>query len=62
MKFLRYGEPGREKPGILDGNGVLRDLSGQVDDLAGDVLARLDSLTAGLLQSRAATFRIAAVT
>ena len=44
MKFLRYGEPGREKPGILDGNGVLRDLSGQVDDLAGDVLARLDSL------------------
>ena len=46
MKFLRYGEPGREKPGILDGNGVLRDLSGQVDDLAGDVLARLDSLTA----------------
>ena len=46
MKFLRYGEPGREKPGILDGNGVLRDISGQVDDLAGDVLARLDSLTA----------------
>ena len=44
MKFLRYGEPGREKPGILDGNGVLRDLSGQLDDLAGDVLARLEPM------------------
>ena len=38
MKFLRYGEPGREKPGLIDSNGVLRDLSGQVTDLAGDAL------------------------
>jgi 2-keto-4-pentenoate hydratase/2-oxohepta-3-ene-1,7-dioic acid hydratase in catechol pathway len=46
MRFVRYGAPGAEKPGVLDADGQLRDLSGQVDDLAGDVLARLDSLTA----------------
>ena len=38
MKFLRYGEPGREKPGLIDSKGVLRDLSGHVTDLAGDAL------------------------
>ncbi len=41
MKFLRYGEMGAEKPGVLDNAGRLRDLSGVVDDLAGDVLADL---------------------
>ena len=41
MKFLRFGEMGAEKPGVLDGAGRLRDLSGVVDDLAGDVLANL---------------------
>ncbi|WP_243612185.1 fumarylacetoacetate hydrolase family protein [Shimia aestuarii] len=41
MKFLRYGEMGAEKPGVLDGEGRLRDLSGVVEDLAGDVLADL---------------------
>ena len=38
MKLLRFGEPGAEKPGMLDGNGAIRDLSGLVDDIAGDVL------------------------
>lgn len=38
MKLVRYGLPGREKPGVLDAQGVLRDLSGEVDDIAGDVL------------------------
>lgn len=38
MKLVRYGQPGREKPGALDAQGVLRDLSGEVDDIAGDVL------------------------
>ena len=33
MKLIRYGAPGREKPGAIDGDGVLRDLSGVVDDL-----------------------------
>ncbi|MDK1374151.1 MULTISPECIES: fumarylacetoacetate hydrolase family protein [unclassified Sinorhizobium] len=38
MKFLRYGEPGREKPGLIDSDGTIRDLSGEVADLAGDIL------------------------
>ena len=38
MKLLRIGEPGREKPAILDSEGTARDLSGIVDDIAGDVL------------------------
>jgi 2-keto-4-pentenoate hydratase/2-oxohepta-3-ene-1,7-dioic acid hydratase in catechol pathway len=38
MKLLRYGERGREKPGILDLQGEIRDLSGIVDDLGGEVL------------------------
>jgi 2-keto-4-pentenoate hydratase/2-oxohepta-3-ene-1,7-dioic acid hydratase in catechol pathway len=40
MKLLRYGEIGGEKPGIVDGNGEIRDLSGVVDDLAGAALGR----------------------
>jgi 2,4-diketo-3-deoxy-L-fuconate hydrolase len=32
MKLLRFGPSGREKPGILDANGVMRDLSGHVPD------------------------------
>jgi ureidoglycolate lyase len=38
MKLLRYGPKGQEKPGLLDGDGKLRDLSGAVPDIAGDVL------------------------
>ena len=41
MRFLRYGPPGQERPGVMDGDGALRDLSGVVPDLAGDVLADL---------------------
>ena len=44
MKFARYGERGSEKPALVDANGKLRDLSGHVDDIAGDILTRLDSL------------------
>ena len=40
MKLLRYGEIGREKPGILDRNGAIRDLSGVVADFAGAALGR----------------------
>jgi 2,4-diketo-3-deoxy-L-fuconate hydrolase len=39
MKLLRYGKPGAEKPGLLDSEGVVRDLSSQIDDLAGEFLA-----------------------
>lgn len=38
MKLLRYGPEGQEKPGLLDADGRIRDLSGQVPDIAGDVL------------------------
>jgi 2-keto-4-pentenoate hydratase/2-oxohepta-3-ene-1,7-dioic acid hydratase in catechol pathway len=44
MKLLRYGPRGAEKPGMLDGEGRLRDLSGVVGDIAGEVLGRLDRL------------------
>jgi len=38
MKLVRYGTAGREKPGMLDPHGVVRDLSQVVDDIAGDAL------------------------
>lgn len=38
MKLLRYGPKGQERPGILDQQGRIRDLSGQVPDIAGDIL------------------------
>jgi 2-keto-4-pentenoate hydratase/2-oxohepta-3-ene-1,7-dioic acid hydratase in catechol pathway len=39
MKLLRYGAPGSEKPGMLDAEGRIRDLSAVVADIAGDTLA-----------------------
>jgi 2-keto-4-pentenoate hydratase/2-oxohepta-3-ene-1,7-dioic acid hydratase in catechol pathway len=39
MKLLRYGPPGQEKPGLLDRDGKIRDLSGVVGDIAGEALA-----------------------
>lgn len=33
MKLVRYGQPGKEKPGLIDDQGKLRDLSGVVPDL-----------------------------
>ncbi|WP_374372473.1 fumarylacetoacetate hydrolase family protein [Dongia sp.] len=38
MKLLRYGPRGAEKPGMLDKDGGIRDLSKVVDDIAGNVL------------------------
>jgi ureidoglycolate lyase len=38
MKLLRYGDKGAEKPGLIDANGQIRDLSAHVADIAGDVL------------------------
>lgn len=38
MKFVRYGSPGAERPGILDSDGVTRDLSRVISDLAGPAL------------------------
>jgi 2-keto-4-pentenoate hydratase/2-oxohepta-3-ene-1,7-dioic acid hydratase in catechol pathway len=39
LKLLRYGSPGQEKPGLLDANGIIRDLSQHVPDFAGDHLS-----------------------
>lgn len=39
MKLVRYGLAGREKPGILDDQGRLRDLSKVVPDIAGETLS-----------------------
>jgi 2-keto-4-pentenoate hydratase/2-oxohepta-3-ene-1,7-dioic acid hydratase in catechol pathway len=36
---MRYGEAGKEKPGLLDANGTLRDLSGHVGDITGDTIS-----------------------
>lgn len=35
MKLLRYGPPGEERPGLLNGTGQLRSLAGVIDDIAG---------------------------
>lgn len=51
MKLLRYGPAGAEKPGLLDADGTIRDLSAHLPDLSGgaldpDALARLAALDA----------------
>ncbi|MDV7271578.1 fumarylacetoacetate hydrolase family protein [Thioclava sp. A2] len=48
MKLLRFGPVGEEKPGILDAEGNVRDLSGKVADFAGAgvSLAALDQIRA----------------
>jgi 2,4-diketo-3-deoxy-L-fuconate hydrolase len=38
MKLVRYGQPGAEKPGLIDGQGALRDLSGEIGDIDGAAL------------------------
>ncbi|WAP70606.1 fumarylacetoacetate hydrolase family protein [Jiella pelagia] len=40
MKLVRYGPLGQEKPGMIDADGKLRDLSGHVADIAGDTLSQ----------------------
>ncbi|NMM29119.1 MAG: fumarylacetoacetate hydrolase family protein [Glaciimonas sp.] len=39
MKLVRYGRPGKEKPGLIDAEGKLRDLSGIVTDIGNDQLS-----------------------
>ena len=38
MKLVRFGPEGQEKPGLVDGDGKIRDLSAVVDDIAGATL------------------------
>lgn len=54
MKLVRYGEPGSERPGLIDAGGAIRDLSAHVDDISGatlspETLARLAKLEPGSL-------------
>lgn len=54
MKLVRYGNPGREKPGLVDAEGRVRDLSGVVPDLGPEqlgaaALARLRKLNSAKL-------------
>src|SRR5258708_6269467 len=46
MKLLRYGHAGQEKPGLLDRDGKIRDLSGTVKDITSETVspAALDRL------------------
>jgi 2-keto-4-pentenoate hydratase/2-oxohepta-3-ene-1,7-dioic acid hydratase in catechol pathway len=46
MKLVRYGARGAEKPGLIDAEGRLRDLSAHVPDIAGALLANLSDLAA----------------
>ncbi len=39
MKLVRFGETGRERPGLIGAGGELRDLSHVVDDFAGEALS-----------------------
>jgi 2-keto-4-pentenoate hydratase/2-oxohepta-3-ene-1,7-dioic acid hydratase in catechol pathway len=39
MKLVRFGPPGLERPGLVDGNGRIRDLSGLVADVSGETLS-----------------------
>ena len=55
MKLLRYGPPGQEKPGLIDKDGNIRDLSGVIADITPatvadlEAIARLDAATLPLV-------------
>ena len=38
MKLVRYGRAGAEKPGLIDEDGAVRDLSRAVEDITPDLL------------------------
>jgi len=63
VKLLRYGPKGREKPGLLDRDGKIRDVSAQVPDIAGnallpDSLKKLAALDASQLPLASGDLRI----
>ena len=63
MKLLRVGPVGKEKPALLDENGVIRDLSGVIEDVAGeslhpDALTKLCQVDASQLPKISSSVRI----
>ncbi|NLS28384.1 Ureidoglycolate lyase [Sphingomonas sp. S2M10] len=44
MKFCRFGERGQERPGLIDAEGRVRDLSGRIDELTIDAIAGLGTI------------------
>ena len=63
MKLARYGQPGAERPALVDASGQLRDLSGVIDDIGGEALsaaslARLAALDPESLDQVAGSPRI----
>jgi 2-keto-4-pentenoate hydratase/2-oxohepta-3-ene-1,7-dioic acid hydratase in catechol pathway len=67
MKLLRYGAPGAEKPALLDAQGTIRDLSGIIPDISGDIsgetlslsnLAKLRAIDAATLPAVSSNIRI----
>jgi len=62
MKLVRFGDAGAEKPGLVDADGALRDLSGIIKDIDGsalgdDTIARLRAIDAGSLPKVSGTPR-----
>ncbi|MDB6085083.1 MAG: ureidoglycolate lyase [Gammaproteobacteria bacterium] len=51
MKFVRYGEKGKERPGVLDALDRIRDISHRVPDIGGSALAQLSRFDAAELNS-----------
>jgi 2-keto-4-pentenoate hydratase/2-oxohepta-3-ene-1,7-dioic acid hydratase in catechol pathway len=49
MKLCRFGQPGQEKPGVVDDSGTIRDLSGVVDDITVDTLAMVQGIDVAAL-------------
>lgn len=63
MKLMRVGEPGTEKPALLDDTGIIRDLTSVVDDIDGaalspDSLTRIAAVDASTLPALPDTARI----
>ncbi|MEM7290639.1 MAG: fumarylacetoacetate hydrolase family protein [Pseudomonadota bacterium] len=44
MKLARYGKRGQEKPGLIDDNGVLRDLSPHIEDIMPSTMSQISKL------------------
>ncbi|MBC7832420.1 MAG: fumarylacetoacetate hydrolase family protein [Hyphomicrobium sp.] len=65
MKLVRFGNPGTEKPGLIDGTGAIRDLSAHIrdftgDNLSADVLGKLRSIDPQSLPAAPAGVRLGA--